>query len=42
MIDIDHFKKYNDSYGQLPGDALLSKNASFFRKSLRTVAYVAR
>lgn len=42
MIDIDHFKKYNDSYGHLAGDALLAKIASIFAKSIRTVEYAAR
>jgi diguanylate cyclase (GGDEF)-like protein len=42
MIDIDHFKKYNDSYGHLAGDALLTKIASIFAKSIRTVEYAAR
>lgn len=42
MIDIDHFKKYNDSYGHLAGDALLTQIASIFAKSIRTVEYAAR
>jgi len=42
MIDIDHFKRYNDSFGHLAGDALLSKLASVFTKSIRTVEYAAR
>jgi diguanylate cyclase (GGDEF)-like protein len=42
MIDIDHFKKYNDSFGHLAGDELLSKIASIFRESIRSVDYVAR
>jgi diguanylate cyclase (GGDEF)-like protein len=42
MIDIDHFKKHNDSFGHLAGDELLSKIASIFRESIRSVDYVAR
>jgi len=35
MIDIDHFKKYNDTYGHPQGDTLLASVASTFTKSLR-------
>ncbi len=33
MMDMDHFKKYNDTYGHLAGDHLLSK----FANSLKTL-----
>ncbi len=33
MMDMDHFKKYNDTYGHLAGDHLLSK----FAESLQTL-----
>jgi diguanylate cyclase (GGDEF)-like protein len=42
MIDIDHFKKYNDTFGHLAGDRALAKIASIFKESIRKVDYVAR
>lgn len=35
MIDIDYFKKINDSYGHLSGDTVLAEVASRIRKGLR-------
>lgn len=42
MIDTDHFKKYNDTFGHQMGDALLKKIAAIFTKSLRNVDYASR
>jgi len=42
MIDLDHFKEFNDSYGHLEGDALLRKIAQILKSSLRETDFVAR
>jgi diguanylate cyclase (GGDEF)-like protein len=42
VIDIDHFKKYNDTYGHLAGDEVLRRLASIFRESVRNSDYAAR
>jgi diguanylate cyclase (GGDEF)-like protein len=42
MADLDRFKPYNDTYGHLAGDALLSKFGSILHRSLRTVDVAAR
>jgi diguanylate cyclase (GGDEF)-like protein len=42
MIDVDHFKKYNDTYGHPAGDDVLVKIASILKESVRTVDYAAR
>ncbi len=42
MVDVDHFKKYNDSFGHQAGDTVLTKVAALLREATREVDFVAR
>ncbi|MBN2340452.1 MAG: diguanylate cyclase [Deltaproteobacteria bacterium] len=42
MIDIDHFKQYNDSFGHPQGDAALKNIAGALQRSIRSYDLAAR
>ena len=42
MIDIDDFKRYNDTLGHLAGDEVLRELGAFLKSTLRTEDYAAR
>ncbi|MFC1809003.1 GGDEF domain-containing protein [Candidatus Omnitrophota bacterium] len=42
MIDVDHFKEYNDNYGHLVGDATLREVSNIIRDNIRKVDLTGR
>jgi diguanylate cyclase (GGDEF)-like protein len=42
ILDLDHFKKFNDTYGHDAGDTVLREVASFLTKSVRAEDIVCR
>lgn len=42
ILDIDHFKKVNDTFGHANGDAVIQQTAEVMTKSVRPTDFVAR
>jgi len=42
MVDVDHFKEYNDTHGHIDGDEVLINLAEIFKRFTRKVDIIAR
>jgi len=42
MIDVDHFKAYNDTFGHVAGDKVLSRLGPLLKAQMRSSGFVAR
>jgi diguanylate cyclase len=42
LVDVDHFKKVNDTFGHLAGDLVLKEIAAIFTRDLRPYDYAGR
>jgi diguanylate cyclase (GGDEF)-like protein len=42
MLDVDHFKRFNDTYGHLAGDLALKTVSAVLRETARTFDHVVR
>src|SRR5438477_5477428 len=42
VLDLDRFKKYNDTYGHLAGNDALQRVSHVIRETVRTVDFAAR
>ncbi|KAF0215117.1 MAG: response regulator [Geobacteraceae bacterium] len=42
MLDIDHFKKYNDTHGHVAGDKMLAKVANVLQREIRSADLLFR